>query len=34
VEEGGVSHLDNENFMVDPDHVIERLSELLEITAP
>jgi len=30
-EQGGVSHLDDENFEVDPEHVIGSLSELLEI---
>ena len=33
VEEGGVSHLDDENFAVEPDHVIGELSELLQISA-
>jgi putative hydrolase of the HAD superfamily len=28
-EEGGASHLDDEDFEVNPDHVISRLSELL-----
>jgi len=31
VEEGGVSHLDDENFAVEPDFVIESLSDLKEI---
>jgi hypothetical protein len=30
-EEGGVSHLDDENFLADPDHIIGALSELLEL---
>jgi putative hydrolase of the HAD superfamily len=30
-ESGGVSHLDDETFEVDPEHVIGSLSELLEI---
>lgn len=30
-EHGGVSHLDDEDFQVDPEHVIGSLSELLEI---
>jgi 2-haloalkanoic acid dehalogenase type II len=30
-EEGGVSHLDDANFLAEPDHVIETLSELKEI---
>ena len=30
-EEGGVSHLDDENFRADPDHVIAELSEVKEI---
>jgi HAD superfamily hydrolase (TIGR01509 family) len=30
-EEGGVSHLDDENFSAEPDHVIGELSELKEI---
>lgn len=30
-EQGGVSHLDDENFAVDPDHVIAGLSELIEL---
>jgi len=30
-EEGGVSHLDDENFAVEPDHVIGSLSELRAI---
>ena len=34
IEEGGVSHLDDENFAVDPDFVIEALSELKEIVGP
>jgi 2-haloalkanoic acid dehalogenase type II len=33
-EEGGVSHLDDENFLAEPDHVIAALSELPEIVAP
>jgi HAD superfamily hydrolase (TIGR01549 family) len=33
VEEGGVSHLDDEDFAVEPDHVIGELSELLQISA-
>jgi HAD superfamily hydrolase (TIGR01509 family) len=31
IEEGGVSHLDDENFAAEPDFVIEALSELKEI---
>jgi 2-haloalkanoic acid dehalogenase type II len=31
IEEGGVSHLDDENFAADPDFVIEALSDLKEI---
>jgi FMN phosphatase YigB (HAD superfamily) len=30
-EEGGASHLDDEDFEVNPDHVISRLSELLPV---
>ena len=30
-EEGGVSHLDDENFRAEPDHVIAELSEVKEI---
>jgi putative hydrolase of the HAD superfamily len=30
-EEGGVSHLDDEHFDSDPDHVIATLTELIEI---
>jgi putative hydrolase of the HAD superfamily len=30
-EDGGVSHLDDENFLAEPDHVIGALSELLEL---
>jgi putative hydrolase of the HAD superfamily len=30
-EHGGVSHLDDEDFFVDPEHVVYSLSELLEI---
>jgi len=30
-EHGGVSHLDDEDFQVEPEHVIGSLSELLEI---
>lgn len=30
-ERGGVSHLDDEEFLVEPDHVVGSLSELLEI---
>ena len=30
-EQGGVSHLDDEHFDSDPDHVIAELSELIEI---
>jgi HAD superfamily hydrolase (TIGR01509 family) len=30
-ERGGVSHLDDEDFLVEPDHVVGSLSELLEI---
>lgn len=32
-EEGGTSHLDDEDFDVAPDHVISRLSELLAVVA-
>jgi len=31
VEEDGGSHLDDENFEVEPDHVISRLAELVEL---
>jgi HAD superfamily hydrolase (TIGR01549 family) len=30
-EHGGVSHLDDEDFAVDPDHVVGSLADLLEI---
>jgi hypothetical protein len=30
-EQGGVSHLDDEDFQVEAEHVIGSLSELLEI---
>ena len=30
-EEGGVSHLDDEDFDAQPDHVIANLSELLDL---
>ena len=30
-EEGGVSHLDDESFDAQPDHVIANLSELLDL---
>lgn len=32
-EEGGVSHLDDEHFDAQPDHVIANLSELLDLVA-
>ena len=32
-EEGGVSHLDDEHFLAEPDHVIGALSEVPEIVA-
>jgi 2-haloalkanoic acid dehalogenase type II len=33
-EEGGTSHLDDETFDIQPDHVIGKLSELLAIVTP